>query len=916
MPRSLPASFARVLANLALWVLIAVVLAQLHGWYLRPYGPFMNLLLLGVPAVVAGAGAVTWRGGWQAAWVASVAVAACWIPGLLSSGGRAAMPTARQGAQILILGLVLLALLGCLRRLLERREATGPAEEFRHVGMLGAVVWLFRPFLTPFFFGGIDAQSYAYGLADALTQARAGVFPVLVGQSEFMFEGVIHPLRTAPYHHYLGILLDFATARSLEVPAVQHLIVVASGAAAALVCYWCLRSLVPARPWTAWALALMYVSSPAFLGFNYALEMYMTVTAFAWVPVVLLANIRLYRADENGSWALLGSGLALVWYCHAPVGLWLTICTGCIQVWRLAHAAAKAWGRALAGLLLFLALGAGYFWSVVEIVAAPGSPGGGRELSAACFLVAGLVGWVRFLGTRRPVWLVPIVLAAGLAAWDMPSLGWWLGLAAIFGAVLAWTTPGTDWAGRPGVVMALAVGTGLVALWIHPAAEAIPTLEALRSLWPADLAPVSATTNRLGDVQPGLGLLLAGAVGAAVGYGTSRIESRVAALVLLVFLALYFPIPGLTRLILAHVPEPVTSVSSISLWQRSLPILTALLALVGMMGLGAWSERNRRGAKIVTGLLLVALAWSFAEAEKYVRSGYARVASTGEHFDFRRPENIRNFAYVFPRMPRSRYVVNGVADYHLESRLLSPAETERPAVEPFSWEGVAWRRLVATVEPDNPAIYRVASGFTLAPGEYKAVCFRFLTGGDYEGTLIMRGSGGWYREYQFPEAGFGELSFGVAAGRPKVLALWNTGTQIQRIELQFIRAADKPGVVPPPDFADVAEQSYDPSKLPVRTESLVPYRATAVLVQEAWLETPRAYIPGYWAKVNGRGVTVVESVNHRAMVKLGPGENHVVMTYPGTVGLVVAWTVSAACWAGLLGWGAWQRFQGLRKEIA
>jgi hypothetical protein len=28
----------------------------------------------------------------------------------------------------------------------------------------------------------------------------------------------------------------------------------------------------------------------------------------------------------------------------------------------------------------------------------------------------------------------------------------------------------------------------------------------------------------------------------------------------------------------------------------------------------------------------------------------------------------------------------------------------------------------------------------------------------------------------------------------------------------------------------------------------------------------------------------------------------VVMTYPGTVGLWVAWSVSAACWLGLLGW--------------
>ena len=74
-------------------------------------------------------------------------------------------------------------------------------------------VWLYRPFLDAGFFGGVDARSYGYTMIDVLRQARAGVFPVLVGQTEFMFNGTIHPIRTAPYHHYLGILLDRITCR-------------------------------------------------------------------------------------------------------------------------------------------------------------------------------------------------------------------------------------------------------------------------------------------------------------------------------------------------------------------------------------------------------------------------------------------------------------------------------------------------------------------------------------------------------------------------------------------------------------------------------------------------------------------------------------------------------------------------------
>jgi hypothetical protein len=677
---------------------------------------------------------------------------------------------------------------------------------------------------------------------------------------------VIHPLRTAPYHHHLGILLDLATGRILTTPAVQHLIVITSGILAGLSAYGCLRRLAPDQAREAWLLALLYVSSPAFLGFAYTLEMFMTVTAVPWVPVVLFANLQLNRGEGWPAWALLAGALTAVWTCHAPVGLWLTIITGGIQGWRLLQSGLEAWRRAFLGLLLFLGLSAGYFWSVLEIVGSPAATVGRRELAGTILVLGAFAGAARYFATRRIAWAAGGIVSAALA------------------------------------------------LAIHPPAAEPPALGALRGLWPANLAPVSVTAGASGDVQPGVALLLAGLAGAVLLLRAKPPGAGVFVAALVACAALFFPIPGLSRLLLSLVPDLVVSLSSVSLWQRTLPILAALLALVAMDGLAAWSKRSRQSAGLVLGALVLAVAWNLGEARKFSRAGRQSIASTGEHFDFGRPDNIRQFAYVFPSLPFSTYLVNGVADYHLESRLLDPTDPTGTAADPFRWEDRPVRRLTAVPEPDNPNIYRLTPGFTLGPGERKAVRFSFGTG-PYAGTLILRGEKGWYREYQLPEAGFGPRSFGVAADRPKMITLWNAGLEPQKIGLQFVGAADKPGVRPPRDFAEVAEQTYDVAALPVRTDTLVPYRASTVVDQAAWLETPRTFVPGYWASVNGRAVTVTESPNHRVSVRLEPGANRVVLTYPGTTALWFMVAVSAVCWTGLAG-VAWRHRLRFRRQGA
>jgi hypothetical protein len=100
-------------------------------------------------------------------------------------------------------------------------------------GILSAV-----PFLTTGPVGTSEAYNYSLALADTITQIREGQFPVLAGQSEYAFNGRVHPIRTAPYLNYSAALLDLMTFRQLEFWTLQNLILSLSLVSGALSCFW------------------------------------------------------------------------------------------------------------------------------------------------------------------------------------------------------------------------------------------------------------------------------------------------------------------------------------------------------------------------------------------------------------------------------------------------------------------------------------------------------------------------------------------------------------------------------------------------------------------------------------------------------------------------------------------------------
>jgi hypothetical protein len=295
----------------------------------------------------------------------------------------------------------------------------------------------------------------------------------------------------------------------------------------------------------------------------------------------------------------------------------------------------------------------------------------------------------------------------------------------------------------------------------------------------------------------------------------------------------------------------------------------------------------------------VGLGWSFVEAEKLVRTGYRNVNPPEIIAAFYRPETVRQFSYIFPGLPVSPYLTNGVVDYRLESRLLRQDDPSREAGVAVDFTGAHEVVLKSTVDATSAHWLYLEPKLTLAPHENVLLKFEFFEK-NYSGTLIARGPEGFRREYPMPAAGFFAKSFGVEPSRPKTIALWNTGEKEQPIELAFLRAELPVDGKPFGDFARVKIQPYSPERLPVETQSLIPYRATVRATEPVWLETPRAFIPGYLATVGGTEVPVMASPNSMAMIQVPGGESVVELVYRGTRALWLAMGISAASWLVLI----------------
>jgi hypothetical protein len=693
--------------------------------------------------------------------------------------------------------------------------------------LFAAGIYAANPFLAGTASGSGEAYNYSLSLADAVTQFRAGVFPVLVGQTEFAFNGRIHPLRTAPYYCYAPGLLDLLTFRRLDFWQLQCLLLTLSLVGAAFSAYAALRHLAGTTARVALYGAVVFVFSPAVLSLVYSMDLYMTVTTLPFLPLALGAGVYSFRERSARVYLLMGITLGLIWLAHPPIALWASAATVVLQA----------------------------------------------------------VVWL----TRRPTWAAFAGLAAGVAAGG--------GLIAFgFASTLTMQSAGD----------------------LSSAKDFSPMFTEMKRVFPAALLPVGARADYLSAFQLGyvLWALLLATLGAAVW------RRRLDALTLLglacFLLVLTLPVPGISENLWHLLPDVFPNLTNIWPMQRLYLVAAVLILLAGGL---LWGDTDTRLAarpglaRVANYLLLAALGWTLWQAQPFLDRGNMTVRSRTVGRDLHRSENINLTVTSYAMLGIPPYFVNGVMDPHQAFRLLRDADRSELA---NNWTAadpgpVKARGTLRGVRP-QPDEVPLTPTLHLEPGARYLLSLTFRTA-PFTGHLVLTGEH-FNREYFLPSAGE-PRAFGMRPGNQHSIVLWTTNPSGADINLRINGAAVSRSVSGA--FADFTLHQIDPKRYPVQLESLVPLRGRFQSTEAGWLETPRRFIPGYAATVDGAPATIGGSPGGALMLQVPAGDHAFELRYVGPPLLRAAfWTTFMTVLLlvlGIAGWAAITAIRRLRSQL-
>lgn len=453
------------------------------------------------------------------------------------------------------------------------------------------------------------------------------------------------------------------------------------------------------------------------------------------------------------------------------------------------------------------------------------------------------------------------------------------------------------------------------------AVERFLILQSLQDSFRTALLPVSEAASAPTDHQLGWSLwalLLAGLAGVAITRQRWLLGLAIGALAILLFVV---PVPGLLDVAWKALPQAVVNISFYWPTQRFYLLLSATAAVLCY---GAWAGLVVRRAwthATAAVLLLFALHWSGVEASYFVQNGLRRTTAPGTGRAAHRPANeiLTRYAFnLFPLAPP--YFSHGYIDPLWENRILA----SEPSVELASNYAAAVGP-AATVRAEGEitaqdlgsGYYMLLDQLPLLPRRRYSLEFSFAHP-ELTGTFLGE-SKTLIRTYDMPDSGIGlpfagkPTGFGSLPSSKKAMSLANDSSQEDAFRVQFV--ANAPVTADIKAYGRYVLREYDPATLPVRVESWTPYRAhlEAAPAGAAWLETPRFFLPGYRAVVNGRSAPVARSPGGLVMVAIPPGGSQVELTYPGPLSLRLCYYVSLFGWvmvAGIAVLLAWRRFSG------
>jgi|GEM_PF-1240670 len=354
-----------------------------------------------------------------------------------------------------------------------------------------------------------------------------------------------------------------------------------------------------------------------------------------------------------------------------------------------------------------------------------------------------------------------------------------------------------------------------------------------------------------------------------------------------ILLLLVYP-TGVAARIWAVMPAIVIGATEKWPMQRFYPILSVLVPFMTLAGLRLRWCRSTCARWTLGGLFAVGCAYSLGETAKFVRRGRDITLPVTVTQQRLREENavLSRYSYeYYGRLPR--YFSHGPMAPFLQNRLLA---TESLEIVTGNLGAIADPSSGASAATTLHAFERTGYGgrFTpklrLEPDQVYGAIFD-LGPKSPQGVFELTGRT-FYRQYPV-SSGVESHAFSDGPGQPHGFALWTTAAKAEEVEVRFYLAPGQPAAEVPVPLRLITINRHG---LPLRLQRLIPYELALNASQDSWLETPKIFLPGYVAMVDGRPTRPSRSPDGLVMIPVTAGQHEVILSYRGP------WILRAAFW--------------------
>ena len=528
-------------------------------------------------------------------------------------------------------------------------------------------------------------------------------------------------------------------------------------------------------------------------------------------------------------------------------------------------------------------------WLPLFWLGAAGSLAPGDD-TRALILTTGALAMIWYGHPAIGAWITPFWLGALVLRWfflDRTARGAVRALAA--GAALGWLIS----------YLFVSVYSMQLHYALDPSGLTDRIFGSLREGWTGVWRPLAPPVGQLGNIQLGYALEVM-AIACLLRLRRTRLQGWFFASVLLVLQLLLVPVPAVSQFVWSLVPAVLINATNIWPMQRFYLILPAAILVWAALTLRTWRPEVR-GQRAALMLLAAGIVWSAWQVALPRSPARLIVRSPAASANLLEPVNLaltRGPYLFFGFQPA--YMSHGVMDAAFESRLLDQH------MQPLLDNASALFRLksaappAAVLEPklvfvQRPEVKRREATFQADGRSQYLLAFDF--GSNPAGGIELFGAGGLNRYYDLPASG-GSRAFGAGAQANPYLPLslppGSAGTITLRTEISGLSARV---------YAFRAEE------LPIRTDSLIPLTVRLDAPQPGFLETPRMFIPGYVATVNGIATAVVSSPERLAAVPIPAGPVQVVLGYsaPNILRVSFWFSLAGLILLSLLGAWLWRR---------